>query len=56
MWQDLAVKHLACCVGMDAKGKDFPVTAVMNVDVTGDHKPKARHELLQRKLALYLVL
>ena len=56
MWQDLAVKHLAHCVGMDAKAKNFPVIAVINMEVMGDHKLKARHELLQRKLASYLVL
>lgn len=56
MWQDLAVKHTVHCVGMDAKAKNFPVTVVINMEVTGDHKLKARHELLQRKLASYLVL
>lgn len=33
MWQDLAVKHLACCVGMDAEAKNFPVTAIINTGI-----------------------
>lgn len=56
MWQDLSVKHLVCCVGMDVKAKNFPLTAIINLEVMGDYKLKARHELLQRKLASYLVL
>lgn len=56
MWQHLAVRHVARCVGMDVRAKTFPVTAVINVEVMGDHKPKARCELLQIKLASYLVL
>lgn len=33
MWQDLAVKHLARCVGMGAEAKNFPVTALINMGI-----------------------
>lgn len=38
------------------KAKNFRVTAVINLEVMGVDKLKARHELLQTKLASYLVL
>lgn len=38
------------------KAKNFCVTAVINLEVMVDDKLKARPELLQTKLASYLVL